>query len=50
MESVVHSDIMRSANGGNAVTDYLFELFLDILTDDKYHMVETCLNGIMELS
>ena len=30
---------MRRANGGNAITDDLFELFLDILTDDKHYMV-----------
>ena len=47
LESVVHSDIMRSANGGNTVTDGLFELLLDILSDDKYYMVESSLNCIM---
>ena len=48
LKCVVHSYIMRRANGGNAITDNLFELFLDILTDDKYNMVEACLNRIMD--
>ena len=43
LESVVHSYIMRSANRGNAVSDDLFELLLNILTNDKYHMIEACL-------
>ena len=48
LESVVHSYIVRRANGGNTITDDLFEFFLDILTDDKYYMVETSLNRIMD--
>ena len=40
---------MRRANGGNAITNNLFELFLDILTDDKYYMVETSFNRIMDV-
>ena len=47
LESIVHSYIMRRANGGNAITDNLFKLLLDILTDDKYYMVESSLNCIM---
>ena len=48
LESIVHSYIMRRANGGNTITDDLFELFLDILADDKYYMVETSFNRIMD--
>ena len=48
LESIVNSYIMRRANGGNAITDDFFELLLDILTDDKYHMIETSLNRIMD--
>ena len=36
LESIVNSYIMSGANGGNAVTNDLFELLLDILTDDKF--------------
>ena len=39
---------MRSANGSNAITNNLFELFLDILTDEKYNVVETLLNRTMD--
>ncbi len=35
LKSVVHSYIVRRANGGNAITDDLFELFLNILTDSS---------------
>ena len=31
----------------NSMTDNLFKLLLDILTDDKYYMVEACFNRIM---
>ena len=48
LESIVNSYIVRRANGGNAITDDLFELLLDILTDDKYYMVETSFNRIMD--
>ena len=48
LESIVNSYIMRRANGGNAITDDLFELFLDILADDKYYMIETRFNRIMD--
>ena len=47
LKSVVHSYIMRRANSGNAITDGLFELLLNILTDNKYHMIETSLNRIV---
>ena len=39
---------MRRANGGNTFTDNLFELFLDILANDKYYMVETSFNRIVD--
>ena len=48
LESIVNSYIMRRANGGNAIADDFFELLLDILADDKYYMIETCLNCIMD--
>ena len=32
----------------DTLTDNLFELLLDILTDDKYHMVEASLKRIMD--
>ena len=48
LKSVIHSYIMRRANGGNAITDDLFELLLDILADNKYHVVKACFNGIMD--
>ena len=41
LKCVVHSYIMRRANRVNAISNDLFELLLDILTDDKYHMIET---------
>ena len=47
LESVVYSYIVSGANRGNTITDDLFEFFLDILADDKYYMVETSLNRIM---
>ena len=34
LKCVVHSYIVGLANGGNAITDDLFELLLDILADD----------------
>ena len=36
---------MRRANSGNTITDGLFELLPDILTDNKYHMLETSLGN-----
>ena len=39
---------MRRANGGNAITDDLFEFLLDILTDYKDHLIETSLDRIMD--
>ena len=48
LKSVVHSYIMRRANRGNAVSDDFFELLLDILTDNKYYMIETSFNRIMD--
>ena len=48
LKSIIHCYIMRRTNGGNAITDDLFELFLNILTDNKYYMVETSLNRIMD--
>ena len=48
LESVVYSYVVRGANGGNATTNDLFELLLDILTDDKYHMIEACFDCIMD--
>ena len=47
LESVVYSYIMSGANSCDPITDYLFEFLLNILTDNKYHMVKTCLNGVM---
>ena len=38
---------MRGANRGNTITDDLFELLLDILANNKDHMVEACLNRIV---
>ena len=39
---------MRRADSFNTLTDNLFKLLLNILADNKYHMVETCFNGIMD--
>lgn len=39
---------MIRANGGNAITDDLFELFLDILADDKYYIIESSFDCIMD--
>ena len=47
LESIVHSYVMRRANSGNTITNDLFELLLDILTDDKYHMVEASFDCIV---
>ena len=44
LKNVIHSYIMRRTNGGNAITDDLFEFLLDILTDNKYYMVEASPN------
>ena len=48
LERIVHSYIMRRANGGNAIADNLFEFLLNILTDNKYYMIETSFNRIMD--
>ena len=48
LESVVHSYTMRSANRSNAITNNLFELFLDIPADDKHHMIEASLDRIVD--
>ena len=48
LKSIIHGYIMRRANGGNAITDHLFKFLLNLLADNKYHMVEACLNGIMD--
>ena len=48
LESVVYSYFVRRTNGGNAIADDLFELLLNILTDDKYYMIETSFNRIMD--
>lgn len=47
LEGIVHCYIAGITDSGNAVTDALFEFLLDILPDNKYHMVETSLNRIM---
>ena len=47
LKCVVHSYIMSGANRSNTFTDYLFEFLLNILTDNKYHMIETSLNRIV---
>ena len=47
LKSIVNSYIMRRANGGNAITDDLFEFLLNILTYNKYYMIETSFNRIM---
>ena len=47
LESIVHSYIVSGTNRCNAIADDLFELFLNILTDDKYYMIEAGLNRIM---
>ena len=33
--------------GGNAITDHLFKLLLDVLADNKYYMIEACFDCIM---
>ena len=48
LESVIHSYIMRRTNGGNAIADDLFELFLDILANDKDHVVKASFDRIMD--
>ena len=48
LKCVVHSYIVGLANGGNAITDDLFKLLLNILANNKYYMVETCLNRIVD--
>lgn len=48
LKCVVHSYIVSGADRSNSVTNDLFELLLDILTDNKYHMVETSFNRIMD--
>ena len=48
LERLVYRYIMSGADGGDPITDDLFKLLLDILTDDKYHMVEASLNRIMD--
>lgn len=40
--------IMSGADSGNTITNDLFKLLFDILTDNKYHMVEASLNCIMD--
>ena len=47
LKSVIHSYIMSRANSCDTITDDLFEFLLDILTDNKYYMVEASLNCIM---
>ena len=47
LESVVYSYVVRGANGGNAIADNLFEFLLNILTYNKYYMIETSFNRIM---
>ena len=39
---------MGSADSFDTLTDNLFELLLDILTDDKYHMVKASFKRIMD--
>ena len=48
LESVVYSYVVRGANGGNAIADNLFEFLLNILTYNKYYMIETSLDRIMD--
>ena len=48
LECIIHCYIMGRADGSNTLTDNFFKLLLDILADDKYHMVEACFNGIMD--
>ncbi|WP_291221806.1 chromate transporter [Gemmiger sp.] len=39
---------MRRANGGNAITDDLFELFLNILTDSSILLIASALKNLMK--
>ena len=48
LKSVIHGHVMGSIDCYNSVANDLFELFLDILTDNKYHMIEASLNRIMD--
>ena len=47
LESIVYGYVMRRANSFNPVADDLFEFFFDILPNNKYYMVESSLNRIM---
>ena len=47
LECIIHGYIIYCTDSFNTLTDHLFELFLDILTDNKYYMVEASLNCIM---
>ena len=48
LERVVYRYLMIGADRGDAITDHLFELLLDILADNKNYMVETGLDCIMD--
>ena len=48
LESVVYSYVVRGANGGNAIADNLFKFLLNILTYNKYYMIETSFNRIVD--
>ena len=48
LKSIIYSHIMLTANTGNSITNDFFKFILNILADDKYYMVETSLNRIMD--
>jgi len=47
LECIIHGYIMCCTDRFNALTDNLFKLFLDVLTDDKHHVIESSFDCIM---
>ena len=48
LEGIVHRHALRCTHGSDPVPDHLPELCLDVLADHEYHMVEPCLDRIMD--
>ena len=48
LECIIQDYIIYCTDSFNTLTDHLFELFFNILTDNKYYMIKACFNGIMD--
>ena len=47
LECIIHLHIVLRTDIRDTIADYVLKIFLNILTDNKDHMVETCFDRIV---